>query len=86
VCQDWAQKDPQAGEDAPEAADDTPNPRHVFISGQKRGVFGTSRENCDTANAILSAVGHVLGLHDGVVKTCDLKPATAPKTDSSSTA
>jgi hypothetical protein len=44
---------------------DTENPRRIFISGQKRGVFGVINGRCylkgragDAANAILSAVGH----------------------------
>jgi IS5 family transposase len=44
----------------------TTTPRRVFISGQKRGVFGIIkrelRRDGDAANVVLSAVGHNLRL------------------------
>jgi transposase, IS5 family len=53
-----------------QAEGDTENPRRVFISGQKRSVFGVIKRELrrrsaiegDAANAVLSAVGHNLRL------------------------
>src|SRR5262249_32618557 len=38
---------------------DTPNPRRVFISGQKRGVFGRIKRELRRRSAIEAVIGHM---------------------------
>jgi IS5 family transposase len=38
---------------------DTPNPRRVFISGQKRGVFGAIKRELRRRSAIEAVIGHM---------------------------
>jgi hypothetical protein len=38
---------------------DAPNPRRVFISGQKRGVFGRIKRELRRRSAIEAVIGHI---------------------------
>ena len=38
---------------------DTPNPRRIFISGQKRGVFGIIKRELRRRSAIEAVIGHM---------------------------
>src|SRR5262249_15206750 len=38
---------------------DAPNPRRVFISGQKRGVFGRIKRELTRRSAIEAVIGHI---------------------------
>src|SRR5262249_20801913 len=38
---------------------DAPNPRRVFISGQKRGVFGRIKRELTRRSAIEAVIGHM---------------------------
>jgi IS5 family transposase len=38
---------------------DTPNPRRIFISGQKRGVFGVIKRELRRRSAIEAVIGHM---------------------------
>ena len=38
---------------------DAPNPRSVFISGQKRGVFGAIKRQLKRRSAIEPVIGHM---------------------------
>jgi hypothetical protein len=40
-------------------AHDTANPRRVFISGQKRGVFGIIKRELRRRSAIEAVIGHL---------------------------
>src|ERR1041384_5665889 len=50
---------------------DTPNPRRVFISGQKRGVFGLITRELRRRSAIEAVIGHMKT--DGHLGRCYLK-------------
>jgi IS5 family transposase len=50
---------------------DTANPRRVFISGQKRGVFGVIRRELRRRSAIEAVIGHMKT--DGHLGRCYLK-------------
>ena len=50
---------------------DTPNPRRVFISGQKRGVFGAIKRELRRRSAIEAVIGHMKA--DGHLGRCYLK-------------
>jgi len=50
---------------------DTPNPRRVFISGQKRGVFGIIKRELRRRSAIEAVIGHMKT--DGHLDRCYLK-------------
>jgi len=52
---------------------DTPNPRRVFISGQKRGVFGVIKRELRRRSAIEAVIGHMKT--DGHLGRCYLKGA-----------
>ena len=49
----------------------TPNPRRVFISGQKRGVFGIIKRELRRRSAIEAVIGHMKA--DGHLGRCYLK-------------
>ena len=50
---------------------DTPNPRRIFISGQKRGVFGVIKRELRRRSAIEPVIGHMKT--DGHLGRCHLK-------------
>jgi IS5 family transposase len=50
---------------------DTANPRRVFISGQKRGVFGAIKRELRRRSAIEAVIGHMKA--DGHLGRCYLK-------------
>src|SRR6516165_8215126 len=50
---------------------DTPNPRRVFISGQKRGVFGRIKRELTRRSAIEAVIGHMKA--EGHLGRCYLK-------------
>jgi transposase, IS5 family len=50
---------------------DTENPRRVFISGQKRGVFGITKRELKRRSAIEPVIGHMK--NDGHLGRCYLK-------------
>src|SRR6202035_1431494 len=50
---------------------DTTNPRRVFISGQKRGVFGVIKRELRRRSAIEAVIGHLKT--DGHLGRCYLK-------------
>jgi IS5 family transposase len=50
---------------------DTPNPRRIFISGQKRGVFGVIKRELRRRSAIEAVIGHMKT--DGHLGRCHLK-------------
>lgn len=50
---------------------DAPNPRHVFISGQKRGVFGVIQRELRRRSAIEPVIGHMKA--EGHLGRCYLK-------------
>jgi len=50
---------------------DTANPRRVFISGQKRGVFGAIKRELRRRSAIEAVIGHMK--NDGHLGRCYLK-------------
>ena len=50
---------------------DTANPRRVFISGQKRGVFGVIKRELRRRSAIEAVIGHMKT--DGHLGRCFLK-------------
>jgi transposase, IS5 family len=50
---------------------DVPNPRRVFISGQKRGVFGVIKRELKRRSAIEPIIGHLKA--DGHLGRCYLK-------------
>ena len=50
---------------------DTPNPRRIFISGQKRGVFGIIKRELRRRSAIEAVIGHMKT--DGHLGRCHLK-------------
>src|SRR5215471_9479604 len=50
---------------------DTANPRRVFISGQKRGVFGVIKRELRRRSAIEAVIGHMKT--DGHLGRCYLK-------------
>jgi IS5 family transposase len=50
---------------------DTANPRRVFISGQKRGVFGVIKRELRRRSAIEAVIGHMKT--DGHLGRCHLK-------------
>jgi len=50
---------------------DTTNPRRVFISGQKRGVFGAIKHELRRRSAIEAVIGHMK--NDGHLGRCYLK-------------
>ena len=61
---------------------DTANPRRVFISGQKRGVFGVIKRELKRRSAIEPVIGHMKT--DGHLGRCHSKAARAtPQTSSS---
>ena len=49
----------------------TPNPRRLFISGQKRGVFGVIKRELRRRSAIEAVIGHMKT--DGHLGRCHLK-------------
>jgi IS5 family transposase len=53
---------------------DTANPRRIFISGQKRGVFGTIKRELRRRSAIEAVIGHMKT--DGHLGRCHLKGRT----------
>ena len=53
---------------------DTANPRRVFISGQKRGVFGVIKRELRRRSAIEAVIGHMKT--DGHLGRCYLKGRT----------
>jgi transposase, IS5 family len=50
---------------------DTPNPRRIFISGQRRGVFGVIKRELRRRSAIEAVIGHMKT--DGHLGRCYLK-------------
>jgi transposase, IS5 family len=50
---------------------DTKNPRRIFISGQKRGVFGVIKRELRRRSAIEAVIGHMKA--DGHLGRCHLK-------------
>src|SRR5262245_2380639 len=50
---------------------DAPNPRRVFISGQKRGVFGRIKRELRRRSAIEAVIGHMKA--EGHLGRCYLK-------------
>jgi len=50
---------------------DAPNPRRVFISGQKRGVFGRIKRELTRRSAIEAVIGHIKA--EGHLGRCYLK-------------
>jgi IS5 family transposase len=50
---------------------DAPNPRRVFLSGQKRGVFGTIKRELRRRSAIEAVIGHMKA--EGHLGRCYLK-------------
>src|ERR1700751_5392238 len=50
---------------------DTPNPRRIFISGQKRGVFGRIKRELTRRSAIEAVIGHMKA--EGHLGRCYLK-------------
>jgi hypothetical protein len=50
---------------------DTPNPRRIFITGQKRGVFGVIKRELRRRSAIEAVIGHMKT--DGHLGRCHLK-------------
>ena len=50
---------------------DAPNPRRVFISGQKRGVFGRIKRELTRRSAIEAVIGHMKA--EGHLGRCYLK-------------
>ena len=50
---------------------DAPNPRRVFISGQKRGVFGVIKRELRRRSAIEPVIGHMKA--EGHLDRCYLK-------------
>jgi IS5 family transposase len=50
---------------------DAPNPRRVFISGQKRGVFGAIKRELRRRSAIEPVIGHMKA--EGHLDRCYLK-------------
>jgi hypothetical protein len=64
---------PAAPSSAPTSARaiDTANPRRVFISGQKRGVFGVVERELRRRSAIEPVIGHMKT--DGHLGVCHLK-------------
>ena len=50
---------------------ETANPRRVFISGQKRGVFGAIKRELRRRSAIEAVIGHMK--NDGHLGRCYLK-------------
>jgi IS5 family transposase len=50
---------------------DTPNPQRIFISGQKRGVFGLIKRELRRRSAIEAVIGHMKT--DGHLGRCHLK-------------
>ncbi|MEJ6871855.1 transposase, partial [Bradyrhizobium japonicum] len=50
---------------------DTQNPRRVFISGQKRGVFGVIKRELRRRSAIEPIIGHMK--NEGHLSRCYLK-------------
>src|SRR5216117_1130021 len=50
---------------------DTPNPRRVFMSGQKRGVFGRIKRELRRRSAIEAVIGHMKA--EGHLGRCYLK-------------
>jgi transposase, IS5 family len=64
---------PAAPSSAPTSARaiDTANPRRVFISGQKRGVFGAVERELRRRSAIEPVIGHMKT--DGHLGVCHLK-------------
>ena len=50
---------------------DTKNPRRIFISGQKRGVFGVIKRELRRRSAIEAVIGHMKT--DGHLGRCHLK-------------
>src|SRR5262249_33423497 len=50
---------------------DAPNPRRVFISGQKRGVFGRIKRELTRRSAIEAVIGHMKA--EGHLSRCYLK-------------
>ena len=60
---------------------DAPNPRRVFISGQKRGVFGVIKRELRRRSAIEPVIGHMKA--EGHLGRCYLKGPPATPTPSS---
>ena len=61
---------------------DTANPRRLFISGQKRGVFGVIKRELRRRSAIEAVIGHMKT--EGHLGRCYLKGVPAmPPTPSS---
>jgi IS5 family transposase len=50
---------------------DTPNPRRIFISGERRGVFGIIKRELRRRSAIEAVIGHMKT--DGHLSRCHLK-------------
>jgi transposase, IS5 family len=60
---------------------DAPNPRRVFISGQKRGVFGRIKRGLRRRSAIEAVIGHMKA--EGHLGRCYLKGRAGDATSSS---
>src|SRR5262249_2071626 len=58
----------------------TENPRRVFISGQKRGVFGAIKRELRRRSTIEPVMGHMR--NDGHLGRCHLKGCAADATSS----
>jgi IS5 family transposase len=56
---------------APASGHDAQRPRHVFISGQKRGVFGAIKRELRRRSAIEPVIGHLKS--EGHLGRCHLK-------------
>ena len=55
---------------------DAPNPHRVFISGQKRGVFGAIKRELRRRSAIEPVIGHMKA--EGHLGRCDRKLRNSP--------
>ena len=56
----------------------TEHPRRVFISGEKRGVFGSIKRELRRRSAIEAAIGHMKTHGHLVAATSKVPPATPP--------
>ena len=61
-----------------------PNPRRIFISGQKRGVFGIIKRELRRRSAIEAVIGHMKT--DGHLGRCHLKGRAGDAADAILTA
>ena len=65
---------------------EVPNPRRVFISGQKRGVFGAIKRELRRRSAIEPVIGHMKAEAEGHLGRCYLKGRAGDKANAVLTA